>query len=282
MNLNDRLKAHQFTFKKQFGQNFISNPQLLAKIADVCMWQEDDVVLEIGPGAGTLTHLLAERASKVLAVEIDTRLQPILEEHLADCPNVSLFFADALKSDLDQLITNECQHTGSYKLVANLPYYITTPLIMHALENCTHIDDIVIMVQKEVAERLTATPGSKMYGAITVMVQYFCAVDYVFTVGRQAFTPAPDVDSAILHLTPYAEKPFQAQSDTAIRQVVRAAFSQRRKTLRNALSSLNVHKTLIAAALEQADIDGGRRAETLTIEEFVHLADAFSQQGVLS
>ncbi len=282
MNLNERLKAHQFTFKKQFGQNFISDPHLLAKIADVCTWNPGDVVLEIGPGAGTLTHLLAERAEKLLAVEIDTRLQPVLEEHLADCDNVSLFFGDALKSDLDQLITDHCQHTGTYKLVANLPYYITTPLIMHALEDCTRIDDIVIMVQKEVAERLTAKPESKVYGAITVMVQYLCAVEYAFTVHRQAFTPAPDVDSAILHLLPYKEKPYQAKSDELMRQVVRAAFSQRRKTLRNSLSSLAVDKSIITAALEAAGIDGGRRAETLTIEEFVQLSDAFFTQGVLS
>lgn len=279
MNLNERLKKHHITLTKKYGQNFIGDPALLARIAAVCDWQESDRALEIGPGAGTLTRATAEHAEEVLAIEIDQRLAPLLAESFEGLDNVHLVFGDALKTDLDALMTHELGWNGSYKLVANLPYYITTPLIMHVLEDTARVSELVIMVQKEVGERLTATPGSKAYGAVTVMVQYAATVRRAFDVGRHAFVPAPEVDSTILHLKPYETKPLQALDDATLRRVVKAAFSQRRKTLRNSLQSLGASKEAIASALAGAGIEESRRAETLSVAEFVALADVFYQQG---
>lgn len=280
MNLNDRLKKHHITLQKKYGQNFIGDPALLERIATVCDWQPGDRALEIGPGAGTLTRAIAREAEEVLAVEIDRRLAPLLEETLADCANVHLVFTDALKADLDALMRDTLGWDGRYKLIANLPYYITTPLIMHVLEDSEKVSELVIMVQKEVGERLCAAPGSKAYGAVTVMVQYAATVARAFDVGRLAFVPAPEVDSTILHLIPYEKRPIQAQSDAVLRRVVKAAFSQRRKTLRNSLSSLGCDKALIKQALEAASIEDSRRAETLSVAEFVALADAFYEGGL--
>lgn len=280
MNLNDRLKKHHITLQKKYGQNFIGDPVLLERIATVCDWQPGDRALEIGPGAGTLTRAIAREAEEVLAVEIDRRLAPLLEETLADCDNVHLVFTDALKADLDALMRDTLGWDGRYKLIANLPYYITTPLIMHVLEDSEKVSELVIMVQKEVGERLCAAPGSKAYGAVTVMVQYAATVARAFDVGRHAFVPAPEVDSTILHLIPYEKRPIQAQSDAVLRRVVKAAFSQRRKTLRNSLSSLGCDKALIRQALEAAGIEDSRRAETLSVAEFVALADAFYEGGL--
>ena len=280
MNLNDRLKKHHITLQKKYGQNFIGDPALLERIATVCDWQPGDRALEIGPGAGTLTRAIAREAEEVLAIEIDRRLAPLLEETLADCANVHLVFTDALKADLDALMRDTLGWDGRYKLIANLPYYITTPLIMHVLEDSKKVSELVIMVQKEVGERLCAAPGSKAYGAVTVMVQYAATVARAFDVGRHAFVPAPEVDSTILHLIPYEKRPIQAQSDAVLRRVVKAAFSQRRKTLRNSLSSLGCDKALIRQALEAAGIEDSRRAETLSVAEFVALADAFYEGGL--
>lgn len=280
MNLNDRLKKHHITLQKKYGQNFIGDPALLERIATVCDWQPGDRALEIGPGAGTLTRAIAREAEEVLAVEIDRRLAPLLEDTLADCANVHLVFTDALKADLDALMRDTLGWDGRYKLIANLPYYITTPLIMHVLEDSEKVSELVIMVQKEVGERLCAAPGSKAYGAVTVMVQYAATVARAFDVGRHAFVPAPEVDSTILHLIPYEKRPIQAQSDAVLRRVVKAAFSQRRKTLRNSLSSLGCDKALIRQALEAAGIEDSRRAETLSVAEFVALADAFYEGGL--
>lgn len=280
MNLNDRLKKHHITLQKKYGQNFIGDPALLERIATVCDWQPGDRALEIGPGAGTLTRAIAREAEEVLAVEIDRRLAPLLEETLADCANVHLVFTDALKADLDALMRDTLGWDGRYKLIANLPYYITTPLIMHVLEDSEKVSELVIMVQKEVGERLCAAPGSKAYGAVTVMVQYAATVARAFDVGRHAFVPAPEVDSTILHLIPYEKRPIQAQSDAVLRRVVKAAFSQRRKTLRNSLSNLGCDKALIRQALEAAGIEDSRRAETLSVAEFVALADAFYEGGL--
>lgn len=280
MNLNDRLKKHHITLQKKYGQNFIGDPALLERIATVCDWQPGDRALEIGPGAGTLTRAIAREAEEVLAVEIDRRLAPLLEETLADCANVHLVFTDALKADLDALMRDTLGWDGRYKLIANLPYYITTPLIMHVLEDSEKVSELVIMVQKEVGERLCAAPGSKAYGAVTVMVQYAATVARAFDVGRHAFVPAPAVDSTILHLIPYEKRPIQAQSDAVLRRVVKATFSQRRKTLRNSLSSLGCDKALIKQALEAAGIEDSRRAETLSVAEFVALADAFYEGGL--
>lgn len=262
-----------FVCKKKYGQNFIDDPVLLARIADVCQWSGDEAVLEIGPGAGGLTRALSERARQVVAVEIDRALEPILARALADTSGVTVRFGDALKMDLDRLMLDICG-AARYKVVANLPYYITTPLIMHLLEDASGVTEAAVMVQSEVADRMTAAPGSKAYGAVTVMVQYRAQAERAFSVSRRAFRPQPNVDSAVLHLVPYTEKPLQAKDETMLRSVVRAAFSQRRKTLANALSSLFGRESAMQA-LAASDIDPGRRAETLSIAEFVHLADAF-------
>ena len=279
MNLNEQLKKHHITLKKKFGQNFLTDPALLARIADVCDWQEGDRALEIGPGAGALTHAISERAEEMLTIEIDQRLAPLLAETLAECPNAKLVFGDALKTDLDALVAKELDWEGRYKLVANLPYYITTPLIMHVLEDCQNVDELVIMVQKEVGERLCSAPGSRAYGAVTVMVQYLCTIERAFDVGRRAFSPPPDVDSTILHLVPFKERPIQAKDDQVLRRVIKAAFSQRRKTLRNSLSAYCRDKDVINATLEKVGIAPERRAESLSVTEFVALADAFYEQG---
>ena len=279
MNLNEQLKKHHITLKKKFGQNFLTDPALLARIADVCDWQEGDRALEIGPGAGALTSAISERAEEMLSIEIDQRLAPLLAETLAECPNAKLVFGDALKTDLDALVAKELDWEGRYKLVANLPYYITTPLIMHVLEDCQNVDELVIMVQKEVGERLCSAPGSRAYGAVTVMVQYLCTIERAFDVGRRAFSPPPDVDSTILHLVPFKERPIQAKDDQVLRRVIKAAFSQRRKTLRNSLSAYCRDKDVINATLEKVGIAPERRAESLSVAEFVALADAFYEQG---
>lgn len=281
MNLNEQLKKHHITLKKKFGQNFLTDPALLARIADVCDWQEGNRALEIGPGAGALTRAISERAEEMLTIEIDQRLAPLLQETLAECPNAKLVFGDALKTDLDALVAKELDWDGPYKLVANLPYYITTPLIMHVLEDCQRVDELVIMVQKEVGERLCSAPGSRAYGAVTVMVQYLGTIERAFDVGRRAFSPPPDVDSTILHLVPYKERPLQAKDDKVLRRVIKAAFSQRRKTLRNSLSAYCRDKDIVNATLEQVGIAPERRAESLSVAEFVALADAFYEQGAV-
>ena len=266
-------KKQGFVFKKKFGQNFLDDPVLLDRIADVCLWSGQDAVLEIGPGAGGLTVPLSKRAQSVVAVEIDRQLEPILARALADTTGVTVRFGDALKMDLDRLMLDVAGAT-TYKLVANLPYYITTPLVMHTLEDARGVNEAAVMVQSEVADRMTAAPGSKAYGAVTVMVQYRARAERAFSVSRRAFHPQPNVDSAVLHLVPYTEKPFQAKDEDLLRSVVRAAFSQRRKTLANALTALEGREAA-AAALAAAGIEAARRAETLSVEEFVRLADAY-------
>lgn len=268
-------KKQGFVFKKKFGQNFISDPQLLERIADVCQWSGHDAVLEIGPGAGGLTVPLSHRAQSVVAVEIDRQLEPILARALADTSGVTVRFGDALKMDLDQLML-DVAGVRSYKVVANLPYYITTPLVMHLLEDAQGVNEAAVMVQSEVADRITAAAGSKAYGAVTVMVQYRAQAERAFSVSRRAFHPQPNVDSAVLHLLPYQKKPYPAKDEGLLRSVVRAAFSHRRKTLANALTALDGREAA-ALALKTAGIDPTRRAETLSVEEFVRLADAFWQ-----
>ncbi len=274
MNLRDTLQKHNFKFKKKFGQNFITDGNLLQKIVEAGDVGPDDVIIEVGPGAATLTKALAERAKAVIAIEIDHDLIPIIEETMEGFDNFYLVQGDALELDLDALIEEKLGEPHRCKVVANLPYYITTPLVMHFLEQGFSIERIVIMVQKEVAERFAAQPGKKDYGAITVSLNYYGAVRNAFTVPRQMFTPQPDVDSAVVDIQPWNVKPLQANNEDLFHRLVKAAFGQRRKTLNNALKTLQLDSTLVQAALAQCEIDGTRRGETLSVAEFVALSNA--------
>lgn len=278
MNLKDTLQKHNFKFKKKFGQNFITDNNLLQKIVDAGDVGPDDVVIEVGPGAATLTKALAQRAKAVIAIEIDRDLVPVIEETMAGFDNFYLVQGDALRLDLDAVIQEKLGAPHRCKVIANLPYYITTPLVMYFLEQGFSIDRIVIMVQKEVAERFTAQPGKKEYGAITVSLHYYGNVRYAFTVPRHMFIPQPDVDSAVVDIQPWTQKPLQADNEQLFHQVVKAAFGQRRKTLNNALKTLNMDSALMQQALQEVEIDGTRRGETLSVDEFVALSNAITQK----
>lgn len=273
MNLRDNLQKHDFHFKKKFGQNFISDANLLNKIVASADIEKDDIVVEIGPGAATLTYALAQQARHVLAIEIDQDLLPVIKETMLLQPNYTLILGDALKMDLDRLVEEHFGENTRYKVVANLPYYITTPLVMHLLEECSNIDKIVVMVQKEVADRLEAKPDCKDYGSVTVAVNYYGKIQRCFNVPRQMFTPRPEVDSAVIAISPWEKKPFEAKDSAFLRTVIKAAFGQRRKTLNNALKPLGFSSDIIAEALNQCHIDPKRRGETLSLEEFVRLSD---------
>lgn len=278
MNLKDTLQKHNFKFKKKFGQNFITDSNLLQKIVDAGDVGPDDVVIEVGPGAATLTKALAQRAKAVIAVEIDRDLVPVIEETMTGFDNFYLVQGDALQIDLDAVIQEKLGAPHRCKVIANLPYYITTPLVMYFLEQGFSIDRIVIMVQKEVAERFTAQPGKKEYGAITVSLHYYGNVRYAFTVPRHMFIPQPDVDSAVVDIQPWTQKPLRADNEQLFHQVVKAAFGQRRKTLNNALKTLNMDSTLMQQALHEVEIDGTRRGETLSVDEFVAFSNAIAQR----
>ena len=273
MSLKDILVKHNFKFKKRFGQNFITDPGILNKIVSSGDINSEDVVVEIGPGAGTLTKAIAEKAGQVIAIEIDKDLIPVLADNLADFDNIKVIEGDALKINLDQLVAEITGEQKPYKIVANLPYYITSPLVMHFLESEFKIQRIVIMVQKEVAQRFTGEPGTKNYGALTVSLNYYSKPKIAFFVSRNVFTPKPDVDSAVVDLEIRTEPPYQVNNINILRKLIKAAFNQRRKTLTNALKVLNIEKTIIAQILEDAKIDPKRRGETLTLEEFVRVAN---------
>ena len=251
---------------------------MLQKIVDAGDVGPDDVVIEVGPGAATLTKALAQRAKAVIAIEIDRDLVPVIEETMTGFDNFYLVQGDALQIDLDAIIQEKLGAPHRCKVIANLPYYITTPLVMYFLEQGFSIDRIVIMVQKEVAERFTAQPGKKEYGAITVSLHYYGNVRYAFTVPRHMFIPQPDVDSAVVDIQPWTQKPLQADNEQLFHQVVKAAFGQRRKTLNNALKTLNMDSALMQQALQEVEIDGTRRGETLSVDEFVAFSNAIAQR----
>ncbi len=278
MKTSELLKKHNFTFKKRFGQNFITDMNLLERIADAAMLGEDDVVLEIGPGAGTLTKVLAKRAGKVLAIEIDRTLIPILEEQLSEYPNVTVVNEDALKADFDQILREHYPEAKRYVMVANLPYYITTPLLFHALENSQSLSKIIVMVQKEVGQRLQASPGTKDYGALTVTAGYQADISYLFTVSKKMFSPEPDVDSAIIMFERHDERPYFAKDEALFKKIVRAAFSQRRKTFLNAIKSLDLDMEVVKKALDEAGYGVKARGEELSIAFFVQLSDLLSEK----
>lgn len=275
MNISEDLKKEKFRFKKQFGQNFISDDHLLAKIVEAAEITPEDVVIEIGPGAATLTAALAEKAAQVIAIEIDKDLFPIIERRMAGYSNFELVAGDAMKVDFDALVAK--YGAKRYKVVANLPYYITTPIVMRFLEEGFRVSELVIMVQQEVADRFLANPGTKAYGAITAAINYYGSVSRAFNVPRTMFTPRPEVDSSIVKIKCYENKPFEADDEKLLRRVIKAAFGQRRKTLNNALKALNLPKDELDKALQRAGIDAARRGETLSVEEFVCLSNAISK-----
>lgn len=275
MNISEDLKKEKFRFKKQFGQNFISDDHLLAKIVEAAEITPEDVVIEIGPGAATLTAALAEKAAQVIAIEIDKDLFPIIERRMAGYANFELVAGDAMKVDFDALAAK--YGAKRYKVVANLPYYITTPIVMRFLEEGFRVSELVIMVQQEVADRFLANPGTKAYGAITAAINYYGSVSRAFNVPRTMFTPRPEVDSSIVKIKCYENKPFEADDEKLLRRVIKAAFGQRRKTLNNALKALNLPKEELDEALKTAEIDASLRGETLSIEEFVCLSNAISK-----
>ena len=267
------LKKHDFRFKRKWGQNFIFDLNLLQRIVNSAEIRPGDSVIEIGAGAGTLTRALAEAGAQVIALEIDQALLPILAEQLQGL-TAQVVHADVLKTDLDAL-AHEHNLKKPYKVVANLPYYITTPIIMEILEKNYSFERLVIMVQWEVAQRLTARPGVKDFGAITLAIAYYTEAEILFKVSRQVFNPAPEVDSAVISLKKRAKAPVDVYNSILMFKLIKAAFGQRRKTLLNALSAvgLGLDKEAIAQRLKQAGIDGQRRGETLSLEEYAKLSN---------
>ena len=269
------IKKYEFCFQKKFGQNFLIDGHVLDKIIAGAGVTKDDMVLEIGPGIGTMTQYLAEAAGKVVAVEIDRNLLPILQETLADYDNVKVIHADVLSLDLEKLVQEE-NGGRPIKVVANLPYYITTPIIMALFEQHVPLANVTVMVQKEVAARMKSGPGSKDYGALSLAVQYYAEPYIVANVPCNCFMPRPNVDSAVIRLTRYEEPPVQVKDEKMLFKIIRASFNQRRKTLQNGLnnsSELNFTKDQIAAAIAEAGFSPSVRGEALTLEQFAMLAN---------
>ncbi len=262
-----------FVFKKGLGQNFLTSQEILEEIADAAEI-DGRGVLEIGPGFGVLTNELAKRAGKVLALEIDDRLIPILEDTLSEYDNVKVINRDVMKADIKELIDTEF-NGEEISVAANLPYYITTPIITTLIEADLPIDNLVVMVQKEVAERIQAKPGSKDYGALSVLCQYHTEPEYIRTVGANLFVPPPKVDSAVIKMKFRKEKAVAVKEEKMFFKTVKAAFSQRRKTLLNCLASnFPYGKECLTEIMNSVDIDPRRRGETLSLEEFAKLSDA--------
>ena len=270
-------EKHNFQLSKSLGQNFITDKSVIEKIVEGSDVTENDLVIEIGPGIGVLTSEAAETAAKVVAIEIDKKLIPILGETLAEYDNIRVINQDILKTDLNEVIREERDagsFTGGVKIMGNLPYYITTPIIMGILEKGVEADSITIMMQKEVADRIKSSPGGKIYGAISVAVQYYCEVEQVASVPKEVFVPRPKVDSAVLKLTIRKERPVDLVDEKSFFACIKAGFGQRRKTLLNSLTGVNgLGKEEIKEVLENAGVDPSRRAETLDIAEFAAIAN---------
>lgn len=278
-NTIDIIKKYDFNFQKKFGQNFLIDTHVLDKICAESGLKENDLAIEIGPGIGALTQYLANAAKAVVAIEIDKNLLPILDETLADYKNTSIINADFLKIDLENLIDECRQKYGEFeniRIVANLPYYITTPIIMNVLESHTHIDSITVMIQKEVADRMQASPGTKDYGALSLAVQYYSNPYVVAFVPPNCFIPRPKVGSSVIRLDIYKDKPIKTVDEKLMFKIIRAGFNQRRKTLVNSLANfegLKLSKERIIQALSLLGKSEKIRGETLSLEEFAQLAE---------
>lgn len=269
------LQKYQFHFQKKFGQNFLIDKRVLGRIMDAAEIGEDDCVIEVGPGIGTMTQYLAERAREVVAVEIDKMLIPILEDTLSSYGNVTVLNEDILKVDIGALV-QEKNHGQPVKLVANLPYYITTPIIMGLLESDVPIESITVMVQKEVAERMQAKPGTKDYGALSLAVQYYAKAEVVANVPQNCFIPRPQVGSAVIRLTCYEKPPVEVKDAGRMFAVIRAVFNQRRKTMVNSVANakeLGVSKDQVQTALERMGESQTVRGETFSLMQFARFTD---------
>ena len=278
------LERHGFTFKKSFGQNFLTDTNILQKIVDTAEIDDQVNVIEIGPGIGALTEFLAERAAEVIAFEIDHRLVPILADTLRDFDNVTVVNEDILKVDLAQHIQNFKNPDLPIKVVANLPYYITTPILMHLIESGIPFSEFVVMMQKEVADRISAQPNTKAYGSLSIAVQYYMTAKVAFIVPRTVFVPAPNVDSAILKMVRRPEPAVAVEDESFFFKISKASFTHRRKTLWNNLTGYfgktEEVKDKLTKALDQAGLSPSVRGEALSLAEFASLADALKGQGL--
>ena len=273
------LNKYQFMFQKKFGQNFLIDTHVLEKIISAAGITKNDCVLEIGPGIGTMTQYLAENAGHVVAVEIDRNLIPILKETLADYDNVTVINEDILRVDIKAL-AEEYNGGKPIKVVANLPYYITTPIIMGLFESGMPIDNITVMVQKEVADRMKEGPGSKDYGALSLAVQYYAEPEIVANVPPNCFIPRPNVGSAVIRLTRHKEMPVEVKDPALMFKIIRASFNQRRKTLQNGLGNapeLPYTKEQIAAAIAEMGLTPTIRGEALSLAQFAQLSDILGE-----
>lgn len=269
------LQKYNFNFQKKYGQNFLVDTHVLEKIMDAAQITADDCVVEIGPGIGTMTQYLAERAGSVVAVEIDKNLIPILQETLSEYDNVTIINEDILKVDLNRIV-EEKNGGRPVKVVANLPYYITTPIIMGLFENHVPLQSITIMVQKEVADRMQVGSGTKDYGALSLAVQYYARPEIVAIVPPNCFIPRPGVASAVIRLTRYEEPPVQVTDEAFLFALIRASFNQRRKTLANGLSNarnLSLTREQVTEALESMGLSPTVRGEALTLSQFAALSE---------
>lgn len=277
----DIIQKYKFNFQKKFGQNFLIDTHVLDKIILAAGVTREDMVLEIGPGIGTMTQYLAEAARQVVAVEIDGSLIPILQETLRDYDNVTLIHDDILKVDI-RALADQYNSGRPIKVVANLPYYITTPIIMGLFENQVPVDNITVMVQKEVADRMQVGPGSKDYGALSLAVQYYAQPYLVANVPPNCFIPRPQVGSAVIRLTRHPEPPVQVNDPDLMFRLIRASFNQRRKTLQNGLNNspeIPYSREQIASAIQKMGLPQAVRGETLTLEQFAELANVLFSQN---
>ena len=278
------LERHGFTFKKSFGQNFLTDTNILQKIVDTAEIDKKVNVIEIGPGIGALTEFLAESAAEVMAFEIDDRLVPILADTLRDFDNVTVVNQDILKVDLAQYIAEFKNPDLPIKVVANLPYYITTPILMHLIESGIPFNEFVVMMQREVADRISAQPNTKSYGSLSIAVQYYMTAKVAFIVPRTVFVPAPNVDSAILKMVRRDQPAVEVQDEKFFFKVSKASFVHRRKTLWNNLTSYfgksEEVKTKLERALEKADLAANVRGEALDLAAFARLSDALKSEGL--
>lgn len=269
------IQKYKFAFQKKFGQNFLIDAHVLDKIINAAGVSKEDVVLEIGPGIGTMTQYLAENAKQVIAVEIDNNLIPILNDTLSDCNNVTIINGDILKVNINELV-DKYNNGKPIKVVANLPYYITTPIVMGLFESNVPIDNVTVMVQKEVADRMQVGPGSKDYGALSLAVQFYAEPYIVANVPPNCFMPRPNVGSAVIRLTKWAKKPVNVNDEKFMFKLIRASFNQRRKTLQNGLCNakeLNIDKEKVIEVLDKMQLSRTIRGEALTLEQFALLSD---------
>lgn len=269
------LQKYHFVFQKKFGQNFLIDTHVLEKIIKAAGVTKEDMVLEIGPGIGTMTQYLCENAREVIAVEIDKKLIPILEDTLSDYNNVTVINEDILKLDIKKLV-EERNHGKAIKIVANLPYYITTPIIMGLFEAHVPIENITVMVQKEVADRMQAGPGTKDYGALSLAVQYYAQPYIAANVPANCFMPRPTVGSAVIRLTLHKDMPVKVRDEKLMFRIIRASFNQRRKTLLNGLNNrgeFSIPKEVIAEAIEELGVSPTIRGEALTLDQFATLSN---------